>query len=37
MGGEHLERYEPGGYHPVMIDDLFHNRYRIVDKLGHSV
>jgi len=33
-GVEHLERYEPGGYHPVTVDDLLHNRYRIVDKLG---
>jgi serine/threonine-protein kinase SRPK3 len=35
-GVEHLERYESGGYNPVMIDDLLHNRYRIVDKLGHG-
>ncbi|KJX92316.1 Protein kinase domain containing protein [Zymoseptoria brevis] len=35
-GVERLELYEPGGYHPVMIDDLLHNRYRIVDKLGHG-
>lgn len=33
-GVERLELYVPGGYHPVMIDDLLHNRYRIVDKLG---
>lgn len=33
-GVEHLELYEPGGYHPVVINDLLHNRYRIVDKLG---
>jgi serine/threonine-protein kinase SRPK3 len=33
-GVERLELYGPGGYHPVMIDDLLHNRYRIVDKLG---
>lgn len=33
-GVERLEMYEPGGYHPVMIDDVLHNRYRIVDKLG---
>lgn len=26
--------YDPGGYHPVMINDLLHDRYRIVDKLG---
>lgn len=33
---ERLELYEPGGYHPVMIDDSLHNRYRIVDKLGYG-
>ncbi|KAF2278687.1 kinase-like protein [Westerdykella ornata] len=33
-GVERLELYEPGGYHPVMVDDYLHNRYRIVDKLG---
>jgi serine/threonine-protein kinase SRPK3 len=33
-GVERLELYEPGGYHPVMVNDLLHNRYRIVDKLG---
>lgn len=33
-GVERLERYEPGGYHPIMINDLLHDRYRIVDKLG---
>ncbi len=33
-GVERLDMYEPGGYHPVMIDDLLHDRYRIVDKLG---
>lgn len=33
-GVERLELYEPGGYHPVVIEDLLQNRYRIVDKLG---
>lgn len=33
-GVERLEMYEPGGYHPVMINDLLHDRYRILDKLG---
>lgn len=33
-GVERLELYQPGGYHPVAINDLLHNRYRIVDKLG---
>lgn len=35
-GVERLEMYELGGYHPVMIDDLLHDRYRIVDKLGYG-
>ena len=35
-GVERLEMYEPGGYHPVMIDDILDGRYRIVDKLGHG-
>jgi serine/threonine-protein kinase SRPK3 len=35
-GVERLKMYEPGGYHPVMIDDLLHNRYRIVDKFGYG-
>ncbi|RAL12333.1 kinase domain protein [Aspergillus homomorphus CBS 101889] len=33
-GAETLERYTPGGYHPIMVGDLLHNRYKIVDKLG---
>ncbi|PYI30888.1 kinase domain-containing protein [Aspergillus indologenus CBS 114.80] len=33
-GAETLERYRPGGYHPIMIGDLLHDRYYIVDKLG---
>ncbi|KAK2758834.1 hypothetical protein FQN54_003526 [Arachnomyces sp. PD_36] len=33
-GVEALEKYRPKGYHPVMIGDLLHDRYRIVDKLG---
>ncbi|KFH41460.1 Protein kinase-like protein [Hapsidospora chrysogenum ATCC 11550] len=35
-GVERLEMYEPGGYHPVMIDDMLHGHYRIVDKLGYG-
>ena len=26
--------YVKGGYHPVRIGDLFHNRYHVVRKLG---
>lgn len=33
-GVESLEKYRPGGYHPIMIGDMLHGRYRIVDKLG---
>lgn len=33
-GAENLEKYEPGGYHPILIGDVLHDRYRIVDKLG---
>ncbi|KAI0870496.1 protein kinase [Hypoxylon argillaceum] len=33
-GVERLEMYEPGGYHPVMVDDVLHERYRVMDKLG---
>ncbi|KAJ5642290.1 hypothetical protein N7490_006290 [Penicillium lividum] len=32
---EDLERYRPGGYHPLKVgDDLNNGRYRLVDKLG---
>ncbi|KAL3488151.1 kinase-like domain-containing protein [Aspergillus germanicus] len=35
-GAEDLWRYCPGGYgyHPIMIGDVLHSIYRIVDKLG---
>ena len=33
---ETLERYGPGGYHPIHINDRLHHRYRIVHKLGHG-
>ncbi|PGH00768.1 CMGC/SRPK protein kinase [Helicocarpus griseus UAMH5409] len=33
-GTESLAKYKPGGYHPIMIGDILHNRYHIVDKLG---
>jgi serine/threonine-protein kinase SRPK3 len=34
---ENLEQYEPGGYHPVHIDDEIQGgRYRILHKLGYG-
>lgn len=33
---ENLDNYQPGGYHPISIDDRLHNRYRVVHKLGHG-
>ncbi|KKK12035.1 hypothetical protein AOCH_007679 [Aspergillus ochraceoroseus] len=33
-GVESLEKYRPGGFHPIMIGDVLRGRYRIIDKLG---
>ncbi|KAJ5360386.1 hypothetical protein N7517_009577 [Penicillium concentricum] len=33
-GVERLEEYQPGGYHPIMVGDVLHGRYKIADKLG---
>ena len=33
---ERMEYYRAGGYHPVTIGDRFHDRYRVVHKLGHG-
>ncbi|KAM5486096.1 hypothetical protein MaudMau93_005170 [Microsporum audouinii] len=33
---EELERYQPGGYHPVSIGDVLAGRYQIEHKLGHG-
>lgn len=35
-GVERLEKYVPGGFHPVIVGDKLHNRYEVVDKLGHG-
>lgn len=35
-GAESLEKYQPGGYHSIMIGDVLHERYRIVNKLGYE-
>lgn len=31
---EYLEKYEPGGFHPVHLGDVYDGRYRVVHKLG---
>lgn len=33
---ERLERYRPGGFHPIYIGDRLHERYRVVHKLGYG-
>lgn len=33
---ENLEQYRPGGFHPVLIGDVIHERYQIVHKLGYG-
>lgn len=30
---EDLENYEPGGFHPVHLGDVYDNQYRVVHKL----
>ncbi|KAK2766303.1 hypothetical protein FQN54_007820 [Arachnomyces sp. PD_36] len=33
---ERLERYKPGGYHPLVVGDTIKARYQIVHKLGYG-
>ncbi|TQN68767.1 Serine/threonine-protein kinase SRPK [Colletotrichum shisoi] len=33
---EALSDYRPGGYHPIRIEDVLHERYRVIHKLGHG-
>ena len=33
---EYFEGYRSGGYHPVLLDTTYRNRYRVVHKLGHG-
>ncbi|KAE8313934.1 kinase-like protein [Aspergillus transmontanensis] len=35
-GVERLEKYQPGGYHPISIGDVFQERYRVVHKLCYG-
>lgn len=29
--------YQPGGFHPVYIGDVYHDRYKILSKIGYGV
>ncbi|KAI0535175.1 serine/threonine-protein kinase SRPK3 [Xylaria digitata] len=33
---ESIELYRPGGFHPVILGDILHERYRIIRKLGRA-
>lgn len=33
---EDLDRYHPGGYHPVQLGEVFNDRYMVVRKLGYG-
>jgi serine/threonine protein kinase len=33
---ENIERYRPGGYHPVNLGDRLGGQYKIIHKLGHG-
>ena len=35
-GLESLDRYRPGGYHPVHIGDVYDEKYRVLHKLGYG-
>jgi serine/threonine-protein kinase SRPK3 len=35
-GVEPIASYRKGGFHPIHIDDVLQNRYRIVNKLGYG-
>lgn len=35
-GVEHIRNYRPGGYHPVVIGDVFQDKYRVLNKLGNG-
>jgi serine/threonine-protein kinase SRPK3 len=35
-GGEPINVYEVGEYHPIMLNDVLNSRYTMLDKLGHG-
>lgn len=28
--------YQPGGFHPVYVGDLYHGRYEVLSKIGYG-
>ena len=34
---ENRDRYVPGGYHPVYLNEIFNKRYQVVQKLGYGL
>ncbi|KAL4885147.1 hypothetical protein BJY04DRAFT_205408 [Aspergillus karnatakaensis] len=36
-GAEVLEKYQPGGYHPIMIGDLLHRRHTRITATGKAI
>lgn len=33
---EWVEDYRPGGYHPVLLGDIFNRQYKVIRKLGEG-
>jgi serine/threonine-protein kinase SRPK3 len=31
---EGIERYQPGGFHPVYLGEIYKSKYRVLQKLG---
>jgi serine/threonine-protein kinase SRPK3 len=29
--------YRPGGFHPVYIGDVYHDKYKVLNKIGYGV
>ena len=33
-GNEEMEDYKTDGYHPVILGEVYNNRYKVIQKLG---
>lgn len=33
---EGRSEYQPGGFHPVYVGDLYHGRYEVLSKIGYG-